>query len=1151
MIITNTIKKLILLVGCITASLLSVIADNNPYNAGLTPEMLLPDFSKLTPEAASLGRYGVFQVSEYSGAANISIPLYTVKSGDISFPINLYYDCSGIKVEQDATFVGLGWNLSYGGMISHIVCGEDDFLETTGYEFNQRWWKEKYNKLKKQIPMDLPYYYDNKDTLDLDAYSINRKFIDYEEKLNLYDRMSRGYDTPDVYQASFCGHNLSFVIDRRTGKGTNGVYPITILNNDERKYKISYGLDYAMTPYGYPETFTITDDIGINYIFKAYRENDFWYYKKSGYDSYYLTKICGPDGDTGKSVIIISYERERVYFGRGSRPATKTHEANAKRIYTDVDRNVLAKDVDFAIRPFIEPQGHSAEIACGENGFCYRVYPAKIVTRLETIEFKRESRNDIPTAKRISSIIIKPNTGIVQRNISFSYDYFYEDSPKNDYSGLRLKLTGVTIDGQKYKFLYDDRKLPAFSTYSKDYWGYYNGANPNADKFVGCTPAYSISKDGIVRPVEHLDGSNRLASENLCNVGMLHKVIYPTGGYTEYEYETHRFNDKYYYPDASKSKISFPAASTSHSNSLNLYGTMIKKDSLKLGSDKLELVISGILKSTSDKLIVKVMDSSGKLMDVSPYNGVKNPKISETRKLSLTTGETYIIETELITSASSGSSTLASCTYKYEIANPDVCTKVDANDDNGGYSIGGGLRIKTIKNYNSDDNFVNGVKYEYSGGRLLSPTAHLETHYIDFINEESNRVAFSFYHANTEPSYLYICSLGISSTVGYDKVFKNEIDKDGRVLRTTIYDFHNYGYVSDYTPTEDISKIMQNSFYFNSFYTKNPAYAQGHMNGKLRTESVKSGSIMLSKTQYEYDFIKQDTIYYQKCIPNFIPRSWLQCLKYDLAFYRKFIAWTYLKSTTTTVYDSNGENPRSTTTKYAYNTLNYKVADQYVINKPDFTHTHYYYPGDIGNNSSGQSYLINKHIVSQVTAIDIYRNENYIGGSQLDYSICGGFELPVVTKLYSFTPYKDKIMEMEVDSVNGYDNYGNIREYKKKDGTPVTIIWSNNHQLPVLEIIGKTYNEVKDIAKKYNKSVVTLENMEDAYLNYLKSFHEMFINEKIMATAYIYNPWQTVSHIITPNGYFKNYTYDNYGRLESVKDANGILQKYNYNYKNK
>ena len=63
-------------------------------------------------------------MSEYTGTPNIRIPLLEVKSGDVSYPIELYYDASGIKVEQNATFVGLGWNLSYGGSINHVVLSD-------------------------------------------------------------------------------------------------------------------------------------------------------------------------------------------------------------------------------------------------------------------------------------------------------------------------------------------------------------------------------------------------------------------------------------------------------------------------------------------------------------------------------------------------------------------------------------------------------------------------------------------------------------------------------------------------------------------------------------------------------------------------------------------------------------------------------------------------------------------------------------------------------------------------------------------------------------------------------------------------------------------------------------------------------------------
>lgn len=96
----------------------------------LSIDKLLPDFNHLTPEAASLGKYGTIAMTEYTGTPNIRIPLLEVKSGDVSYPIELYYDASGIKVEQNATFVGLGWNLSCGGYIKHIVCGRDDFLQT-------------------------------------------------------------------------------------------------------------------------------------------------------------------------------------------------------------------------------------------------------------------------------------------------------------------------------------------------------------------------------------------------------------------------------------------------------------------------------------------------------------------------------------------------------------------------------------------------------------------------------------------------------------------------------------------------------------------------------------------------------------------------------------------------------------------------------------------------------------------------------------------------------------------------------------------------------------------------------------------------------------------------------------------------------------
>ena len=1044
----DSIKKTILLTGGLFLSALSVNADNRP--SGLTPEMLLPQFNKMSPEAASLGRYGAFQVSEYSGAANISIPLYTVKSGEVSFPINLYYDATGIKVEQDATMVGLGWNLSYGGMISHIVCGEDDFREYPGFSFRQDWWKEQKENLKYKY-QELPFWLEPRATVNgfvLGWDEITFGYIDLERegrivsdlRTTLFAGMSKGNDVPDVFQANFCGHNISFAIDKRTG-GSNGQYPIVVLNNNSRKYKISYktgGISGERT--GYPSSFVITDDKGINYCFEAIRE---FVPQGFGVDSYYLTKIYGPDGEKGKSKVEFYYDTQEVNLVDAYTTRIKNHKPTAQRVYDKFNDIIPNSTCNSLVSNYMLSLTNtsSVEIACGRNGRFFKVYPKKITTNSETIEFetsKKGTRSDLPYASYISCITITPNTGGTPRNILFAYDYFNETPAAKEvgsYSHKRLKLTNVTIDDQNYEFEYDESiKLPSFASYSKDYWGYYNGANPNDTKFVGCSPAYTIS-NGVVSSVEHLDGSNRLASEKLCKVGMLKKITYPTGGYTLYEFEANRFNDKYYYPDAS----------------------------------------------------------------------YKNP--------------------------------------------------ITPKNENGGYSIGGGVRVKTIKNYDSDGTYLNGVKYEYSGGKLLSPTVQLEKHYIDCYNVR-DRIIFSFNYVNTEPSYLYICSLGIPAVVGYDKVVKKEVDESGKnIYRKTVLDFYNYGYVTDDPATEAINSRMQNTFFFNSYYDNNVDHAKGHLNGMVKRDSVFNGSVLSSTTKYEYKYTKLDTIYYQKCLPTHLPNIdnvENASLAYDLAFYRKVITWNYLTSKTETLYDSNGKQTTSNTTSFQYNKSNYQLSDQSVTDGTNTSRTHYYYPSD--KKVTGDQYLNDAHKISELTAIDTYRNGNYAGGSMFNYCKWKNTNLPVVNECYSITPSKAKILEMKVDSTNGYDNYGNIRQYTKKDGTDVTIIWSYNHQLPIMEIVGSTYTEVCNKAKNV-KNISSLENASFVSETTMSSIHATLRKDlpNALVTAYTYSPWHSVSQIIKPNGEKTVYSYDGYGRLQTVLDANlsnfRPLQMYNYNYK--
>jgi len=86
-----------------------------------------------SPEAESLGKYGVLPVTLYSGTPQISIPLFEIKTPTISVPFALQYSYNGCKPNEMATSIGLGWTLSGTGVITRIIKGKfDEDMGSTG-----------------------------------------------------------------------------------------------------------------------------------------------------------------------------------------------------------------------------------------------------------------------------------------------------------------------------------------------------------------------------------------------------------------------------------------------------------------------------------------------------------------------------------------------------------------------------------------------------------------------------------------------------------------------------------------------------------------------------------------------------------------------------------------------------------------------------------------------------------------------------------------------------------------------------------------------------------------------------------------------------------------------------------------------------------
>ncbi|MEM6765270.1 MAG: hypothetical protein AAF655_10105, partial [Bacteroidota bacterium] len=93
---------------------------------------LLQEVGLPAPNAAALGKYADYPVGYFTGVPSVSIPIYSLQQGPLQLPISLNYHASGIRVAELASWVGLGWSLDAGGVISRSVQGLPDDI-SAGY----------------------------------------------------------------------------------------------------------------------------------------------------------------------------------------------------------------------------------------------------------------------------------------------------------------------------------------------------------------------------------------------------------------------------------------------------------------------------------------------------------------------------------------------------------------------------------------------------------------------------------------------------------------------------------------------------------------------------------------------------------------------------------------------------------------------------------------------------------------------------------------------------------------------------------------------------------------------------------------------------------------------------------------------------------
>lgn len=550
-----------------------------------------------SPTAFQFLKYDELPVSEYTGIPDISVPLYEIAVDGVRVPLELTYHAGGIRVNQEASWVGLGWDLSIGSIVQ-IINDEDDFgVKANGSAYEKILPDLHGNPIPSGFPYRYNYPFDGDGLLWSNPYTKTDNIPDYvtykvatdyfvpvEEEFNTRrEQLFTGQETdsePDIFKANFLGYSFNFIRDFKTGS-------YKILN--KKGYKICK-----------------IDDYWDGHIWKVVVPSGETYYFEESSVVYAET---GTEGFGGA-------------VGTGYRPSskvwmlTKVITNNLKEIVFNYSRTAEAEGfpnyfekiqkatyVGTYNQPPVNGEyefGYAGMIMYTSDGEFYTrsqskenyLYLSSIIFPQGRIDFTTTSRSDILRAKKLSKIEIKNGQALsadVVNYFDLGYGYFEANTGGNGYSydtdkfgntaNLRLKLARVQEKkGPKHNFYYNSTLLPKKNSFAQDFWGYYNGQLSNS--------SLAPNPSRLGKPDLGDNGNNRSANLAYIKAATLEKITYPSGGSASFEYELNAF-DNYWVPDFSTSTNEI-----SHGHGLRIrLVTFLEKESVE--SKKVKYTYSG------------------------------------------------------------------------------------------------------------------------------------------------------------------------------------------------------------------------------------------------------------------------------------------------------------------------------------------------------------------------------------------------------------------------------------------------------------------------------------------------------------------------------------------------------------------------------
>lgn len=980
---------------------LSFLSAQAPIEAAtFVPKTVLP-----SPEAFSFTKYGDIPVGLFSGTMNYSIPLFQLRSGKINVPVSLGYASNGVKVNGVAGRTGTDWTLQSGGVITRTIQGTLD--GPAGLE---------------QPPADSSSW---------DFYNYMKNTV-----------TGFGNTQPDEFSYNFQGYSGKFYFDYAGNIRELSPSGLIITTNT--------GKDY----------FTVTTQDGTKYHFAAidqtynyslFGDNSAIGANYGGVTAWYLSKIKNVYNDS------IEYKYSGINNdGRTDYISDVSQTMRYVPAYHFDAQYIIGSNYsgDFAEYRLTN---NSFFIGClnSQNATLFNTdvkFTSMFVAKLDEIVFKEgslkfyySSRQDMPYEQKLDSLeLVSKFDNKKVKTVKLEYVYseasttYYSAgyiSPQSEalpetYPYLmkrlfldKLKIADTAKVSQEiYGFEYDAMNdLPPRLSFAQDYFGYSNGKMNTV--FVPDNTMFSYRANFTSLP------QNRGFDSAHSRKGLLKKINYPTGGFSEIKYEANQLGNYKLTRqefDTVTHTINYTSTQTvAYSDTFtmdNPYQFIFSAEGVSPAdpnAPQLDSIVLLSFENISDNTCVYFCD----------LNISAGTTVSRLDNMHfLLKGRTYRLKLE---SQNTGVKAMVKF-IQYHIVDDSITNYVFA-----------GNRVAAVVNYTATGKQTGYKKYSYlkpgtsfsTGGGIIQYNDSRDFCYVDRIGgcgDEYSVGAAQFVITSSS-------NIGGGYTTDYAAVnyeyvteFYDSLETEGKIVTQfkiganklpSTFTVLQPNYVTDHSPFIIPGAPLTNTGYMHGKELAKTVYEKrsGNFRKIKETNSFYSTDSRLLHVDSFYLIrrVMQRTSYNS---------SWKYFGDYDINEYKRISAWVHLDSTVDKQYDLNNTEI-ITKTMYAYGNSSHLLPTlvQQVNSIGDTVKKVTQYTDDLRQLNPGNTILTqlyNNNMTNIPMVNKQYSNSNLLSTATIEYN---SSLLPYQLK----TARRNNTLESEAEYTQ-YDSQANPREFSVK-----------------------------------------------------------------------------------------------------------------------